>query len=197
MDTKDEQFFKVIKDNYRMFHYLANKYKTSFSEHDHDDLVHEQIIACYRARNKYNGQNEYYSFLFSVAENHLLSLYKYSKRKKRKPEKLVYADPGKVEIIANTLKEGNQIDFEEQYIKNERKAMIAKVGREILSDFEYNVFKKFFHEHKTVNQISAELDIDSKKVYNAITRIKRKLKQKRDIIYPEICYNEKEQSHEK
>ncbi len=173
-------FEKEIKKHYKIFIHLANKYIVTLNNYDKEDLIHIQILACYNARDKYDKKHKISSFFYSVAENALKGVYRKDHRLKRKPRQLSYTDINVVERSIETLHEQN--NAEHAYYVSEIKTNAFIIAKEILSSFEYKLFIKHIIENKSIEMIANENKKTEKQIYNGITRMKKKLREKRELI---------------
>lgn len=182
MKISNVEFENVLIANMKIFVYLANKYICSFSEYEVIDLIHEQKLACYRARDKYSGSSKIGTFLFAVSENHLRNIYRRNNRKKRKPKQLVYRD---IEIVETLALNESMENVEYQAIVAEQIGYLQRLAKKCLSTFEYNVYVSTFINNREIIETAELIGVDKRSVENAVTRIRRKLQEK-SKIYPNL-----------
>lgn len=180
-----DDYEEAIYNNMKIFKYLAYKYGESLSEYGFKDLIHEQIIACIKAKDKYDGKRNIGTFFYSVGQNRLRTMYRYSRRKKRAPKKLVYADLGAVEALNGKLEE-TTFNYEQEYIRHEKAKLIHKYAKEELTLLEYKVFKLYYVDNMDKDEIAKKIGKPRKSVHNALDRGKYKLREKRNMIFPEV-----------
>lgn len=181
MKFEDIEYEGIIERNIKIFQYLAHKYKGSFRNYDMEDLIHIQVLACYKVLDKYNQEHKIGTFLFTVAENKLKALYRSERRGKRMPEAIYYLETTKLEESGWVLNDKDD-DAETKYYISEVKANADQIAKDVLSDFEYNLYKKTVYEHKTNSQLAIELGKSEKQINNGISRMRRKMREKRDSI---------------
>lgn len=188
MKFEEIEFEGVIESHLKIFKYLAIKYLASFKNYELEDLMHEQMIACYNALNKYDSKHKIGTFLYTVSENRLKSLYRSEMRLKRKPKHLYYLESTRIEEAGLILNEAS-FDVENSYYISEIRENADAVASEVLSDFEYQLYYKIVYENKSTAQIALELDKSEKQICNGITRMRSKMREKRDSIAKDLWYN--------
>lgn len=185
MKFEEIDYVGVIESHYKIFVYLAQKYIQSFKGLDVEDLIQEQKIACYQAIPKIDTTKPIGSFLYTVAENRIKSLYRYESRKKRKPKQLLYLESGSFEYVGLLLK-SPEPSVEELYYAAEIKQKATDVAKEILSDFEYELYLMIVEEGKNKHQIAEAIGKSESQVANGISRMHRKMRKKRALIDAEV-----------
>lgn len=179
MQITKVEFENVLIANMKIFYFLARKYLVSFQEYDITDLVHEQVIACYQAFEKYNSESNIGTFLYAVSENHLRNLYRRNNRLKRMPNSLIYTDLEKLEYLSL-----NDFPFYAEYqaIVCEELSYIESIAPDILSEFEYTIYREVIKGNRKPIDVAAEMGIPKRKVENAVNRLRRKLIEKRKVL---------------
>ncbi len=185
MKFEEIEYESVIMSHIRIFMYLASKYVTSILGYEHGDLVHEQIIECYKQIKKCTDRNRISSFLYIVSENKLKTIYRDQMRQKRMPKQLLYMENLMLGESSMCLSEG-MAQNDEQFYVSQIYCNVEKVASQDLSKFEYYVYRKHIVEKMDCEQIALDSGKSQKQIQNAVTRIRKKLCQKRDFILSEM-----------
>ncbi len=154
---------------------------------DRDDLLQEATLAFIKAVNRYDGGKgaAFSSFAFAVAKKRILDVVKLSKGKKYSP--LNDASPitpeyrdgeGEGEYSDDAADAKNPIDC---YIEEENEVRLSKALRSVLGDREREVLELYL-AGSSYNEIGAKLGISPNTVDNTLTRIKKKLRDKKEIF---------------
>ncbi len=188
MKLETIEFEGVIESHIKIFMFLAMKYVNSLIGYDRNDLIQEQKLACYRAIRQYDQIGNIGSFIYAVSENRLLSLYKLEHRSKRRPRQLVYLDTQELETAGLQLSDG-QATGDDAYYISELKERIDDIAVECLSDFEYYLYTHIVVGNQSHQQVGIDLNKEEKQIRNGLSRIRRKLSEKRDLIINDVWYN--------
>ncbi len=185
MKFEEIEYESVITSHIKIFVFLASKYVSTILGYEMDDLIHEQIIECYKRLDKCMNKEKVGSYIYAVSENRLKSIYRNQTRLKRKPKYLIYLETassqGEIMQLAETT---NSIE-DTLYVKDSyRRADL--VAKDVLSKFEYYVYKEYVGNQKNMKEIACECGKSSKQVQNAMSRIRKKLSEKRGFILNEI-----------
>ena len=154
---------------------------------DRDDLLQEAILAFIKAVNRYDETKgaAFSSFAFAVAKKRILDVVKLSKGKKYSP--LNDAAPitseyrdgeGDGEYTDDAADEKTPID---SYIEEEREIGLSEALRSVLGERERQVLELYL-AGSSYNEIGEKLNVSPKTVDNTLTRIKKKLRDKKEIF---------------
>lgn len=157
----NEEALELMFAKYR---YLVAKKISHFNLTDQfDDCFQEGMIVLYKSVQKFDdGRNKSFTRYFETnLEHHFISILRARRRQIRfQVEKL----PRLVEYeVAETERD--------YYTQEDIRAALDR-----LSDFEKIVFRARFLEEKEMSDIAREQDVPVKKVYNAVDRIRKKVK---------------------
>lgn len=157
----NEEALELMFEKYR---YLVAKKISHFNLTDEfDDCFQEGMIVLYRSVKKFDdARNKSFTRYFETnLEHHFISIIRARRRQIKfqieKLPRLVDFEVGETEP-----------DF---YTKEDIREALER-----LSDFEKIVFQSRFIEEKELAQIAREQDVPVKKVYNAVDRIRKKVK---------------------
>jgi RNA polymerase sporulation-specific sigma factor len=157
----NEEALELMIEKYRYL--IAKKIKKFNLIDDYDDCFQEGLLVLYKSAVRFDERfcKSFTRFFERNYENHLISII----RKRTSYGKFLAT---KSQILVNeSLKETPSITYTH--------SEIATIARE-LSAFERAVFDWRILGDKSLQEIARELDCDVKKVYNAMDRIKHKLK---------------------
>lgn len=185
MKFEEIDYESVIESHIKIFVYLANKYIYSLKGFEFEDLIQEQKIACYQALKKVNVSSSIGSFLYTVAENRIKSIYRFESRKKRKPKQLLYLENNNIEHVGMFLKSPGSTP-EDQYYVMEIKQKASVVAKQVLSEFEYQLYIAVVEEGKDNVQIANAMGKTETQINNGIFRMRRKMREKRELIYTDV-----------
>ncbi|WOO88097.1 sigma-70 family RNA polymerase sigma factor [Mollicutes bacterium LVI A0039] len=185
MRIEEIEFESVLWAHIKIFMFLATKYLRTLSGYDREDLIHEQMLACYKAMEKYDQVGNISSFLYAVSENKLKSLYRADRRQKRKPKQLSYIEGGRYEEAGLMLADKTP-SVEQVYYIEELKVRTEAVAQQNLSKFEYYLYIQIIKNSKSVKQVANELGKTEKQIANGMTRVRSKLREKRELILCDI-----------
>lgn len=154
---------------------------------DRDDLLQEATLAFIKAVNRYDGTKgaAFSSFAYAVAKKRILDVVKLSKGKKYSP--LNQAAPitheyrdgeGEGDYSDDAAELRNPID---SYIEEENEVRLSEALRSVLGEREREVLELYL-AGSTYNEIGEKLGISPKTVDNTLTRIKKKLRDKKEIF---------------
>lgn len=154
---------------------------------DRDDLLQEAILAFIKAVNRYEeGKGAAFSsFAYAVAKKRILDVVKLSKGKKYSPLNDAasitseYRDgEGDGGYPDDAADERTPIDL---YIEEEREIGLSEALRSVLGEREREVLELYLAGN-SYNEIGGKLGISPKTVDNTLTRIKKKLRDKKEIF---------------
>lgn len=188
MKFEEIEFENVLVSHIKIFMFLATKYLRTLTGYDREDLIQEQMIACYKAIDKYNNHGKLSSFIYAVSENHLKSIYRSEMRQKRKPKQISYIESAKFEEVGLILADKSP-SIEDHYYIDEVRSKLELVAKQSLSKFEYLLYVELIIHQKSVKELATELNKSEKQVANGLTRLRKKLREKRKFIIDEIWYN--------
>lgn len=169
----------------KIFMFLASKYLSTIHGYDRADLVQEQILACYNAIEKYSGEGKIGTFLFSVSENRLKAIYRFTTRQKRKPTQLMYLDGTRLSESRLVLADCS-IDADQSFYIMELKQNTDLVAKEFLSKFEYYLYQQHIVNGIEISEIAIATGKTKPQVRNGMSRIRKKLREKRGLIVNDI-----------
>lgn len=141
--------------------YIYKKIYSFFPrEKEVDDYFQEGILCLYKAINSFDDQyNKTFMRYFEVLINrHLINIYH---KNKREEEKLL--------MIINEA-------YVEEQTYNEPETNMLDIKIHFSSDVEQIIYQYYFVEGRKINHISDKLNMTKKQVYNAIYRVKQKIK---------------------
>ncbi len=153
---------------------------------DRDDLLQEATLALIKAVNNYDetkGQ-VFSTFVYGVARQRIIDTLRASMAKHHSPlngamsmEELQQDATGKKQLELAEPKE-NVLD---DYIKEEEKQNIRKTIEGLLTERELQVLYEYL-DGKSYMEIADALHISSKTVDNTLTRIKKKIRAKKELF---------------
>lgn len=146
-----------------------------------DDLLQEGMIGLYKAIRDFTpGSSSFWSFAKLCITRNIISAIKGTTRQKHIPlnsytslHKPIYDAEGDrtlMEILSNDKVD----DPESLVIDRERLYNTQKHIKEVLSAFEYKVFKLYINGHSYM-EMAKKLDTHTKSIDNALCRIKNKI----------------------
>ncbi len=149
-----------------------------------DDVLQEGMIGLYKAiRDFSGGTSTFWSFAKLCIIRNVISAIKGTTRQKHMPlnsytslQKPVNDFEGDRTLL-ETLSNQKMDDPETLVINSERLTNTKQMIRNILSDFEYNVFKLYVTGY-SYREIALELDTHTKSIDNALCRIKTKIEKR-------------------
>lgn len=157
----NEEALELMFDKYK---YLVAKKISSFNLTDeYDDCFQEGMIVLYKSVQKFNDtRNKSFTRYFETnLEHHFISIIRSRRRHTR--------------FMVEKLPKLVEYEVEEQetqiYSSEDIRFAVQK-----LSPFEKTIFQAKFLEEKDVKTIAAEQNVAIKKVYNAVDRIRQKIK---------------------
>lgn len=175
----------VLIAHIKIFMYLATKYKYSLRRYEREDLIQEQMLACQKALIKKRYGDNLSSYIYAVSENRLRSLYKMETRLKRNPQQIIYVE--NIFLDQGGLSLADQsIDVEEVYYVSEIKQNVEQVAKSELSKLEYYLYKQIIISNRSISEVARELSKTEKQISNGLTRIRVKMRQKRNLITYDI-----------
>lgn len=154
---------------------------------DRDDLLQEATLAFIKAVNRYDPRKgaAFSSFSYAVSKKRVLDVVKLSKGKKYSPlndAAPITADyrgeDGNGDCSDDAAELKTPIDF---YIEEERELGLSEALKSVLSDREREVLDLYL-AGSSYGEIGAKLGISPKTVDNTLTRIKKKLRDKKEIF---------------
>jgi len=157
----DEEAFKFMVDKYQYL--IAKKIKSFNLVEDYEDCYQEALMLLYRSIIKFNEifNKTFTRFFESNLNNYLISY-------KNKKMKYINFKIEKLPIICDfVVKEDNLIYFRDEEI-------IRTLTT--LSKFEKQIYQIKILEKRTVKESAIYLGCDEKKIYNALDRIRKKIK---------------------
>lgn len=188
MKVEEISYEGLIEKHIKIFMFLATKYMSTLKNYERIDLIHEQAIACYYAIEKYKPGGNISSFIYSVSENRLKTIYRSEMRQKRKPKQLLNLESARFEE-AGLFLSGNESNPEQDFYLAEIKKSADIVAEQELSTFEYKLYLEIIKSNKTIKQVAKELGKSTKQIANGIGRVRSKLSKKRKFILKEMWYN--------
>ena len=168
----DFEIILLIKQgNEEAFEFMVNKYKFLIAKNIkkfnlikyYDDIFQEALMLLYKSIIKFDEKynKTFTRFFESNLNNRLITLKdKDNKYGKFLSEKLV------------SLYAGSDKDYRDEYISESE----IKYALNTLSDMEKKVFQAKIIEKRSVRETAQYLNYHEKKIYNALDRIKNKLK---------------------
>lgn len=154
---------------------------------DRDDLLQEAILAFIKAVNRYDESKgaAFSSFAYAVAKKRILDVVKLSKGKKHSPlndassiTSEYRGGEGDGDYSDGAADERTPIDL---YIEEEREIGLSEALRSVLGDREREVLELYLAGN-SYNEIGGKLGISPKTVDNTLTRIKKKLRDRKEIF---------------
>lgn len=175
MDFRNYNDFEIIdfikQGNEEALELMFEKYKYLVAKKiiifnltdDYDDCFQEGMIVLYKSVLKFDdSRNKSFTRFFEGnLENHLISIIRSRQRRAR----FIHEKLPKLVDYSMEEKEA------EYYSKDDLRQAIDQ-----LSEFEKVIFKAKFLENKETNEIAREQNISVKKVYNAVDRVRQKIK---------------------
>lgn len=154
----EQQFLKEFEENQSIAHKVCRIYTTNQS--DHNDLFQEITIQLWRNYSKFRGDAKFSTWMYRVALNTAISLYRKSKRKVKTQD-----------ITELNFKVANEDydDIEEQQLSRLYKAIHT------LNDID-KALVFLYLEDKDYKEISETLGISSGNARVKMNRAKEKLK---------------------
>lgn len=150
-----------------------------------DDLLQEGMIGLYKAIRDFSpGSSSFWSFAKLCITRNIISAIKGTTRQKHIPlnsytslHKPIYDSEGDrtlMEVLTN-----NKVDDPETLvIDRERLHQTQRYIKEVLSDFEYRVFRLYING-LSYKEMAARLQTHTKSIDNALCRIKNKIDRQR------------------
>lgn len=185
MKFEEIEFEGIIESHIKIFMHIALKYIRTIKGYDTDDLIQEQKLAVYKALGKYDGERNLGSYIYAVSENRMKVLYKKQMRKKRRPKQISYLEASRFENGGLYLADANP-SVEDVYYVNEVKEEIHRVAKAQLSKREFDVYALIIEQGMSIPEATKELGSNNQSVSNALMRVRRKLRKKRDLILNDI-----------
>lgn len=159
MQTEQEQrFLEAFEANQNIVHKVCRIYTTNQS--DHNDLFQEITIQLWRNFSKFRGDAKFSTWMYRVALNTAISLYRKSTRKVKTSD---------IDDVAFKVKQHDYDDTEEVQLKALYKAIHT------LNDIDKALIFLYL-EDKSFNEIAETLGISSVNARVKMTRAKEKLK---------------------
>lgn len=157
----DDEAFQLMVYKYKFF--IAKKIKQFNLVYDFDDCYQEALILLHKSVIKFDeNYNKTFTRFFEL---NLINYYISYKKKKNNYFQLVQETlPAKTLSVFEDPKVFNYLDDEIHRAINE------------LSDFEKQVYQIKVIGLKTVRETAQELKTNEKRIYNALDRIKKKIK---------------------
>lgn len=188
---KDEDIVEIAKNGDSLaLDYLINKYKRFVISKstpyflvggEKDDIIQEGMIGLFNAIKDYN-EDKLTPFIYFVEiciKRQIITAIKKATRKKHGPlnsyislNKAAYKEETEMPLI-EIIEENKISDPMEVYINGEEFKKMEKKINSILSELEFKVFRQYL-EGKTYEEISFEINENTKCIDNALQRIKRK-----------------------
>lgn len=184
MKFEEISYEGVLESHFKIFIYLAGKYVSSIIGYDFDDLVQIQKIACLKALEKFDKNRNLGSFFYSVAENKLKSLYRHELRQKRRPRQLFYLEAANFEDAGLMICEEKNVEID--FYLTEVRDRADVIAPEVLSDFEYKLYTNIVKLGKSNLEVAIILGKTEKQIANGITRMRRKMSEKRESILNDL-----------
>ncbi len=154
----EEQFLNDFESNQNIAHKVCRIYTTT--EQDHQDLFQEIVIQVWKSYPKFKGEAKFSTWLYRIALNTAISLYRKSSRKPKTQE---------ISELSYKIKSEDYDDTEEQQLKELYKAIHH------LSDIEKALIFLYL-EDKSYDEISETLGITNGNARVKMNRAKEKLK---------------------
>ncbi|MGO1468559.1 MAG: RNA polymerase sporulation sigma factor SigH [Tissierella sp.] len=188
---KDEDIVEIAKNGDSLaLDYLINKYKRFVISKstpyflvggEKDDIIQEGMIGLFNAIKDYN-EDKLTPFIYFVEiciKRQIITAIKKATRKKHGPlnsyislNKAAYKEETEIPLI-EIIEENKISDPMEVYINGEEFKKMERKINSILSELEFKVFRQYL-EGKTYEEISFEINENTKCIDNALQRIKRK-----------------------
>lgn len=171
--------------------YLINKYKRfvimKSSPYflvggERDDIIQEGMIGLFKAIKDYdrNKLTPFICFVEMCIKRQIITAIKRATRKKHGPlntyislNKTAYKEESEISLI-EIIEENKIMDPMEVYINEEESEKTENKIIGMLSELEFEVFKGYL-EGETYEEISLDINRDTKCIDNALQRVKRKL----------------------
>ena len=165
----DDAAFQMLCDKYNpLLASMAYKYAQKCAENGlNDDFLQEAKMALYSAVMSFDVNQDMVQFGFYLKRcirNRLISCVRKFYSKKRQ------SNTAEEEVVGETP--------QESVIQNELKKEISSLAKEVLSDYEMEIFEMYFYSGLKAKEIAKKTGKDEKSINNAIYRIKSKLKGK-------------------
>lgn len=154
----EQQFLKDFEENQNIAHKICRIYTTNQS--DHNDLFQEITIQLWRNYSKFRGDAKFSTWMYRVALNTAISLYRKSTRKVKTSD---------IDDVAFKVKQIDFDDTEELQLQALYKAIHT------LNDIDKALIFLYL-EDKSFKEIAETLGISSVNARVKMTRAKEKLK---------------------
>lgn len=149
---------------------------------DREDLLQEATLALIKAVDKFdeNGGQKLTTFIYSVAKQRLLDLIKKNSAKKGGKDAVKLSIEGGEDNdgIDPEAIGGDVID---DYLQKETAEQLYKISDEVLTKREKAFFDLYLQE-KSYREIAEELGVSTKTVDNTLSKIKKKIREKKDVF---------------
>lgn len=155
----ESQFIKELEAHQNIIHKVCKAYTNN--QDDHNDLFQEITIQLWKAYDKFRGESKFTTWMYRVALNTAISLYRRSKRK-----------IGTEELFPNS----KELKFEEYDDTTERQLEELYKAIHQLSDIEKALVLMYL-EDKSYKEISICLGITEVNARVKMNRTKVKLKE--------------------
>lgn len=194
---KDEDIVELARDgNSLALDYLLCKYKNFVKAKsapyflvggDRDDIIQEGMIGLFKAIRDYDKKRlaSFISFVEICIKRQIITAIKAATRKKHIPLNSYISlnkticEEGSDRTLIDMIEGTTILDPMEVFIIGEEVEKIESKMNNMLSDLEFEVIQRYL-QGKNYEEISLEINRDSKCIDNALQRIKKKLG--RDII---------------
>ncbi|MGD9964426.1 MAG: sigma-70 family RNA polymerase sigma factor [Candidatus Izemoplasmatales bacterium] len=157
----NEEAFQFMVDKYQYL--IAKKIKSFNLACDYDDCFQEALMLLHRSVIKFDeGYNKTFTRYFELNLNNFLITYK------NKQIRYINFKVEKLPIICDFfIKEEDKLYFRDEEIFEALNA---------LSDFEKVVYQAKIIENRSIKECAIYLACDEKRIYNALDRIRKKIK---------------------
>ncbi len=154
----EQKFIKELEDNQNIIHKVCRAYTTNSD--DHNDLFQEISIQLWKAYDKFRGDSKFSTWMYRVALNTAISLYRKSKRRIQTGE-----------LFDNT----KQLAYEEYDDTTERQLASLYQAIHSLNDIE-KALVLLYLDDKSYKEIASCLGISEVNARVKMNRTKTKLK---------------------
>ena len=171
----DNKAIEIILDRYK---WLVKSVARSLflSGGDNEDLIQEGMLGLVKAVVSFNGKSPFKSYAYLCVKNNILSAIKVSNAKKNIPLNTYVSFTSFVDENIDDCNKPLSLNFnpEIDYINKESVEELNLSIKEILSEFEYNVLKKYL-SGSSFSELTIEFNKNQKSIENALHRIRKKI----------------------
>lgn len=155
---REHSFVLLLEEHQNIVHKVCRLYTNSYDEHN--DLFQEITIQLWRSFDKFRGDSKFSTWMYRVALNTAITLYRKSKRRVKTQE---------IEPIQFKIKADSYDDTEELQLKS----MYSAIKK--LNDIE-KALVLLYLEDKNYKEISETMGISEVNARVKMNRVKTKLK---------------------